>query len=108
MFHKEDDNWIKRIDFISTASVPIIKVVTEDNNYSIKVDITFGDETHKGSHCVRLVKDYMRQFGILNRMVMVIKQLLKVKDLNDPYKGGISSYALTLMIVAFLQFQFMY
>lgn len=108
VFYKETENWIKKIDFISTASVPIIKVMTEDSDYSIKVDITFGDETHKGSDCVSLVKDYMRQFGILSKMVMVIKQLLKVKDLNDPYKGGISSYALTLMIVAFLQFQVMY
>ena len=41
-------------------------------------------------------------------MVLVIKHLLKVHNLNDPYSGGISSYALTLMIVAFLQFQKMY
>jgi DNA polymerase sigma len=29
--------------------------------------------------------------------------MLKVSRLNDPYTGGISSYALLLMIVAFLQ-----
>ena len=34
---------------------------------------------------------------------MVLKQILKVDNLNDPYSGGISSYALTLMVVAYLQ-----
>lgn len=54
---------------------------------------------------MNIVKDYMDQFKILSNMVMVVKQLLKVNGFNDPYSGGISSYALTLMIVAFLQFQ---
>jgi non-canonical poly(A) RNA polymerase PAPD5/7 len=35
---------------------------------------------------------------------MVLKHLLKVYSLNDPYTGGMSSYALILMIVAFMQF----
>lgn len=47
----------------------------------------------------------MKHFPLLGNLVMLVKQLLKVNQLNDPYSGGISSYALTLMIVAFLQFQ---
>ena len=35
----------------------------------------------------------------------IIKQLLKINNLNDPYSGGMSSYALTLMIVSFFQYQ---
>jgi len=31
--------------------------------------------------------------------------MLKVNGLNDPYKGGLSSYGLLLMIVAFIQFR---
>jgi len=43
------NKWITKIEYISSASVPIIKLETEDNGYNIKVDITFGDHTHKGS-----------------------------------------------------------
>ena len=31
--------------------------------------------------------------------------MLKVNGMNDPYKGGLSSYGLLLMIVAFIQFR---
>mmetsp|Transcript_36355 Transcript_36355/g.47713 ORF Transcript_36355/g.47713 Transcript_36355/m.47713 type:complete len:97 (+) Transcript_36355:1870-2160(+) len=36
-------------------------------------------------------------------MILVLKQMLKVWDFNDAYTGGLSSYALLLMIVSFLQ-----
>ena len=102
----KEDNWIKKIDYISSAYVPIIKMVTEADSFEIKVDITFKDETHRGSDCVRLVKQYMMEYHLLSHMVMILKHILKVHNLNDPYSGGISSYALTLMIVAFLQLHF--
>ena len=31
--------------------------------------------------------------------------MLRVNHLNDPYSGGLSSYGLLLMIVAFIQFR---
>lgn len=105
---KEKSDWITKIDYISSASVPIIKLETMDWGNEIKVDVTFGDNTHKGSQWVELVKKYLSFYPILGHIVMIIKQLLKVKNLNDPYSGGISSYAITLMVVAFLQFQKLY
>lgn len=57
---------------------------------------------------MNIVQAYIRQFPVLKDMVLLIKHLLKVHNLNDPYSGGISSYALTLMIVSFLQFQVFY
>lgn len=36
-------------------------------------------------------------------MILVLKQILKVWGFNDAYTGGLSSYALFLMIVSFLQ-----
>ena len=38
-------------------------------------------------------------------LVLALKNILKQANLNDPYKGGISSYGLILMIVSFLQTQ---
>lgn len=53
---KTTESWIKKIEYIGTASVPIIKMVTEDGEFEVKVDLTFGDDTHKGSDCVQLGK----------------------------------------------------
>lgn len=74
-----------------------------DEQFSI--DITHWTEYHNGVKCVNLVKDYLFECWFIEPLVLVLKQMLKVNNLNDPYKGGLSSYGLFLMIVAFIQFR---
>lgn len=45
----------------------------------------------------------MQAEPLLRPLVLVIKVLVKIYGINDPYKGGISSYAITLMVIALLQ-----
>ena len=52
-----------------------------------------------------LVKKFMNKYESLKPLVLALKNILKRANLNDPYKGGISSYGLILMIVYFLQQQ---
>lgn len=40
---------------------------------------------------------------MLKPLVLVLKSLVEAYDISDPYKGGISSYGLTLMVIALLQ-----
>ena len=40
---------------------------------------------------------------MIEPLILVLKQMLKVWGFNEPYNGGLSSYALFLMIVSFLQ-----
>ncbi len=40
---------------------------------------------------------------LIEPLILVIKHMLKVWGYNDPYRGGLSSYALFLLIVSFLQ-----
>lgn len=40
----------------------------------------------------------------LKPITLVLKHLLHVAKLNDPYLNGLSSYGLILMIVAFFQY----
>lgn len=40
---------------------------------------------------------------MLSRLVMVLKQFLLQRDLNEVFTGGISSYSLILMCISFLQ-----
>jgi DNA polymerase sigma len=58
---------------------------------------------HNGLECVSLVQEYLAENEIIEPLILVLKQLLKACQLNNPYFGGLSSYALFLMIVSYLQ-----
>ena len=51
----------------------------------------------------RLLQYYMRQYPCLRYLVYTVKQLLLQRDLNEVYSGGLGSYALVLMCIAFMQ-----
>jgi DNA polymerase sigma len=69
----------------------------------INIDITQMTEFHNGLQCVSLVKEYLAENQLIEPLILVLKQMLKVWGFNDPYTGGLSSYALFLLIVSFLQ-----
>lgn len=96
-------SWIKSSKLIETASIPIIKLVSSDDLSNIKIDITIQDSRHCGLRCVDLINSYTEDYSSIEYLIIVLKQILKEADLNDPYKGGLSSYAITLMVVHFLQ-----
>ena len=98
-------NWVKDCNYISGATIPIIKIVAIEKYNKMHIDISIQDEKHFGLKCVDLVKKFMNKYDSLKPLVLAIKNMLKIANLNDPYKGGISSYGLILMIVYFLQTQ---
>lgn len=67
------------------------------------VDITHINDQHKGIECIQLVKSYLHQYPQLKPILLVLKNLLKLHKLNDPYSGGLSSYGLLLLIVGYFQ-----
>ena len=60
-------------------------------------------ENHNGPSCVSLVKKYLAESQLIEPLIFVLKQMFNVWGFNDTYTGGLSSYALFLMIVSFLQ-----
>ena len=101
----KNQKWVKDIYYISNASIPIIKIYTIEIYNNIPIDISIQEENHFGLKCVELVKRFMNEFESLKPLVLAIKNILKRANLNDPYKGGISSYGLILMIIYFLKRQ---
>lgn len=69
----------------------------------INIDITLWTESHNGPPCVDLVKSYLAESQLIEPLILVLKSMLKEWGFNDAYTGGLSSYALFLMIVSFLQ-----
>lgn len=108
------------IRVLDKASVPIVKLT--DRVTQVKVDISFNMQS--GVQSAELIKDYKRQYPVLSKLVLVLKQFLLQRDLNEVFTGesqrlkrsikisfnrsvvlpgGISSYSLILMCISFLQ-----
>lgn len=45
----------------------------------------------------------LQKFSLLPYLILVLKQFLLQRDLNEVFTGGISSYSLILMAISFLQ-----
>ena len=87
------------IEVINMARVPIIRY--DDSQTAVKVDISFNNET--GPRTAQLIKLFKRQYPVLPKLAVVLKQFLLERDLSTVFTGGLSSYCLILMIVSFLQ-----
>ncbi|XP_068058769.1 terminal nucleotidyltransferase 4B isoform X2 [Anomalospiza imberbis] len=91
-----DENSVKVLD---KATVPIIKLT--DSFTEVKVDISFN--VQNGVKAAQLIKDFIKKYPVLPFLVLVLKQFLLQRDLNEVFTGGIGSYSLFLMAVSFLQ-----
>ncbi|XP_067158670.1 terminal nucleotidyltransferase 4B isoform X2 [Apteryx mantelli] len=91
-----DENSVKVLD---KATVPIIKLT--DSFTEVKVDISFN--VQNGVKAAQLIKDFIKKYPVLPYLVLVLKQFLLQRDLNEVFTGGIGSYSLFLMAVSFLQ-----
>lgn len=87
------------IKVLDKASVPIVKLT--DAKTSVKVDISFN--MNNGVKSARLITSFKEKYPVLPKLVLVLKQFLLQRDLNEVFTGGISSYSLILMTVSFLQ-----
>ena len=88
------------IRVIDKARVPIVKFV--DKLLGIAVDISFNSSS--GMKSANVTLHYIRQFPqILPKLVVIIKQFLFQRDLNETFMGGLGSYTITLMVTSFLQ-----
>ncbi|XP_062941877.1 terminal nucleotidyltransferase 4A isoform X2 [Cynocephalus volans] len=87
------------IKVLDKATVPIIKLT--DQETEVKVDISFNMET--GVRAAEFIKNYMKKYSLLPYLILVLKQFLLQRDLNEVFTGGISSYSLILMAISFLQ-----
>ncbi|XP_072403425.1 terminal nucleotidyltransferase 4B [Chiloscyllium punctatum] len=91
-----DESSVKVLD---KATVPIIKLT--DTYTEVKVDISFN--VQNGVKAAQLIHEFIKKFPVLPYLVLVLKQFLLQRDLNEVFTGGIGSYSLFLMAVSFLQ-----
>ncbi|POM59579.1 hypothetical protein PHPALM_31662 [Phytophthora palmivora] len=98
----EKKKWVESLLCLDTAKVPVLKLVSAET--SVPIDITFESAaTHSGLLARDLIKRYADNMPELYPLAIVFKQLLRERDLNDAYTGGLSSYSVVLMIIHFSQ-----
>jgi hypothetical protein len=95
---KADENFDK-VQLIEKARVPIIK--WEDVPSGIPLNVCFGQED--GLVNTEWIKQHMKLLQPLQPLLLVLKQFLYNRDLNETYTGGVGSYLLTMTIISFLQ-----
>jgi ankyrin repeat protein/predicted nucleotidyltransferase len=103
--HIESMRGIKKLDKIFTASIPVIKVSLDHKNKGeeIKIDITVQENKHKGVECRNLIKKFLGTYKTIKHVYLVLKQLIYFCNFHEPYRGGIGSYGLFLMVAYFYQ-----
>lgn len=96
------DAWstdLSYLEVVENTRIPLVKFTHGPS--SISVDVCF-DQPH-GPPAAELMQTYMDALPPLRPLTFVIKYFLAARDLNQPYTGGVGSFMLQLMIVAFLQ-----
>eukprot|EP01116_Phalansterium_solitarium_P018683 TRINITY_DN5043_c0_g1_i1.p1 TRINITY_DN5043_c0_g1~~TRINITY_DN5043_c0_g1_i1.p1 ORF type:complete len:1345 (+),score=190.37 TRINITY_DN5043_c0_g1_i1:216-4250(+) len=117
----QQKKWLDELQVIETATVPVIKLksVLKHSMVSIEADITFRDyhafasvplfvpfqgrSQHLGLQAAELVCSYLAAMPELKPLVLVLKQFLHERQLNNSYTGGLGSFSLVLMAIGFLQ-----
>ena len=69
----------------------------------LEVHISLKDANHKGVAALRFIQGAEQANGVLAPIVCVQKAVLASKGLRGVYKGGVGSYALTIMALASVQ-----
>lgn len=87
------------VKVIDSARVPIIKFV--DVLTKVKVDIAFN--TTNGIYGAEQTNVFLDKYKNAKPLILVLKQFLCQRDLNEVFTGGVSSYGVVLMVLSFLQ-----
>ncbi|GAM88040.1 hypothetical protein ANO11243_060690 [Dothideomycetidae sp. 11243] len=81
---------------IPAAKVPIIKFT--DKKTGLPVDVSF--ENDSGVAALNTLDDWSEEYPALKRLVFPIKQLLKMRGLNEVNTGGLGGFS-SICLVAF-------
>jgi len=87
------------LECVEKTRVPLVKFTHAPTG--ISVDVCFNQTT--GPPAATLMKRYLEALPPLRPLTFVLKYFLAARGLNEPYSGGVGSFMLQLMIVAFLQ-----
>ena len=101
----EKEKFFLDMKYISGASIPVLKIFSNNEYHKISLDISMENPEHHGEECVNYIKQKIKEYDTLTPLTFALKTILQKALLNDPYKGGLSSYGVILLIIHFLNIQ---
>ncbi|KAI8851225.1 hypothetical protein BC829DRAFT_368731 [Chytridium lagenaria] len=93
---------VSKVDVISKARVPIIKTVDSLTRFPCDISFNIVSGTEAAVIVQRLLGDVWCGEGIRGLMYLM-KQFLAQRLLNEPFSGGLGSYALLAMVASFMK-----
>jgi len=96
------EHWLDDLSYlevIENTRIPLVKFTHAPTNISI--DVCFSQTS--GVKAAGLLNQYMEALPPLRPLTFVLKKFLLSRGLNQPYTGGVGSFLLQMMILAFLQ-----
>ena len=84
---------------VPRAKVPIVKFT--DRKTGIKVDISF--ENDSGLLANSTFKEWKTQYPAMPVVVVLIKQMLAMRDLNEVFTGGLGGFSIICLVVSMMQ-----
>ncbi|GLT75455.1 hypothetical protein SLA2020_471780 [Shorea laevis] len=88
-----------RLQFISRATVPILKFVSSPHGISCDVSI----DNLEGQMKSKFLLWINEIDGRFREMVLLVKEWAKAYDINDPKNGTLNSYSLSLLVIFHFQ-----
>ncbi|EAZ63829.2 topoisomerase I-related protein [Scheffersomyces stipitis CBS 6054] len=88
----------KNMEVIAKAKVPIIKFVDPESN--VNIDVSF--ERRNGIEAAKKIRRWMTTTPGLRELVLIIKQFLSSRRLNNVHSGGLGGYATIILCYHFL------
>ena len=89
----------ERVNIIKSAKVPIVKLIEKEHNYNFDISFNKFDG-------IKQLKEAEKAFDIYPEMkflIIIAKCILRQRDLHETYTGGIGSFLLFCMVLAFLR-----
>lgn len=94
------------VELVDRKSLFVVKVITGCSLPPKKIEIAFRMYYLEDStFSERLINSYSMHFPLLKPIFFVLKNIIHKHHLDDQETGGISTFALVLMIVSFFQRQ---
>lgn len=89
----------KNMEVIAKAKVPIIKFI--DPQTGIHIDISF--EKTNGIIAAKKIRKWLEDTPGLRELVLIVKQFLRSRKLNNVHVGGLGGYATIILCYHFLK-----
>ena len=87
------------LNLISSAKVPIIRFI--DTQYNLNFDVSFNKLD--GLYQVNEVMKSFKIYPEIRHLIFILKIFLRQRDLNNTYMGGVGSFLLFCLVLAFLR-----